>query len=117
MLKTGLIRDLQPQVSQELVQIDSGYTILKMHTLCANTILQVLDFQIKLAIFQQLTKVGCHLLTYLKAVSKENDDILDDTPTSSPSQQAEIVMSWVGHFSVVKPNVIFIERDISCYTT
>ena len=48
--------------------------------------------------------MGCCLLTDLKAVSKENEDILNDTPSSSPSLQAEMMMSWVGHFSFVIPH-------------
>ena len=36
----------------------------------------------------------------LKAVSNESDDPINDTPTSSPSPQVEMAMSWVGHLSV-----------------
>ena len=36
----------------------------------------------------------------MKAVSNEND-IINDTPTSSPSPQAEMAMSWVSYFGVV----------------
>ena len=57
-----------------------------------------ISFSKKLAIFLHLTKVGC---LHLKAVSNESDDLLNDTHTSSPSQQAEMSMSWMGHFSVV----------------
>ena len=54
-------------------------------------------------------KSGHHLLTesaeaiHLKAVSNESDDLLNDTPTSLPSPQAETAMSRFGHFSVVTP--------------
>ena len=37
------------------------------------------------------------------AVSKESDEHLNDTPTSSPSPLAEIAMSLVCHFSIVTP--------------
>ena len=54
----------------------------------------------KMAIFQHLTKVGS-LLTESKevVVSNESGDLLhlNDTTTSSPSPQAEMVTSWVGH--------------------
>ena len=60
-----------------------------------------ISFTKKLAIFQHLTKVGCRLLTDLKAVSNESDDLLNDTTTSSPSPQARAVMSWVYRLSVV----------------
>ena len=39
----------------------------------------------------------------LKAASKESDDLLNDTPTSSPSPQADMVVRWVCHFSVLTP--------------
>ena len=44
----------------------------------------------KLAIFQHLTKVGCRLLTEsTEAIWKlfQTDDLLNDSPTSSPSPQ------------------------------
>ena len=34
----------------------------------------------------------------------ESGDLSSDTPTSSPSPQVEIVMGWVGHFSVASEN-------------
>ena len=37
----------------------------------------------------------------MKAVSNKSDDLLNDTPTSSPSPLAEMAMRWVGHFSAV----------------
>ena len=40
----------------------------------------------------------------LKAVSSESDDPINDPPTSSPSPQVEMAMSWVGHLSVEKPS-------------
>ena len=39
----------------------------------------------------------------MKAVSNESDDLLNDSHISSPSPQAEMAMSWMGHFSVVTP--------------
>ena len=57
-------------------------------------------FKKKLAIFQHSTKVGCRRLT---ESTNESDDLLNNTPISSPSPQAETAMSWVGHFSVVTP--------------
>ena len=53
------------------------------------------------------------IISHFKAVSDESDDLLNDTPTSSPSPQtemsmswepsalADMAMSWVCHFSVV----------------
>ena len=35
----------------------------------------------------------------MKAESSEHDDLLNDTPTSSLSPQAEMAMRWVCHFS------------------
>ena len=40
----------------------------------------------------------------LKAVSSESDDPINDTPTSSPSPQGKMAMSWVGHLSVETPS-------------
>ena len=57
----------------------------------------------KLAIFKHLTKVGCRLLTESIEASNESDDLINDTPTSSPSPQAEMAMSLVGHFGVMTP--------------
>ena len=58
----------------------------------------------------------------LKANSNTRDDLLNDTPTSSPSPQAEMSMSWVGHFSLVTQSDstygYFSQKWlISCYTT
>ena len=39
----------------------------------------------------------------MKAVSNESDDLLNDTTISLPYPQAEMVMGWVGNFSVVTP--------------
>ena len=37
------------------------------------------------------------------AVSNASDELLNDTPTSSPSPRAEVAMSLVCHFSVATP--------------
>ena len=36
-------------------------------------------------------------------VPSESDELLNDTPNSSPSPLVEMVISWVCHFSVVTP--------------
>ena len=53
---------------------------------------------LELAIFQHLTKVGCHILTESTLF-----DLLNDIPISSSSLLVEMAMSWVCHFSVVTP--------------
>ena len=42
--------------------------------------------------------MGCQFKSHLKAVSKESDDQSNDTPTSTPSPQAEMA---VGRFILV----------------
>ena len=59
-----------------------------------------------------LTKVDCRLLIWKPF--QRSDDLLNETPTSSPSPLAEMTISWaVQQYSTV----IFTESTISCYTT
>ena len=71
--------------------------------------IKMLLFQYKRKLFKKachlyaLTKMGCRLLAESIEASNESGDLINDTPTSSPSPLAEMAMSWVGHFSAVTP--------------
>ena len=71
----------------------------------SNVLGKMLLFQYKRKLFKitHLTKGGCRLLTESIEASNESDDLINGTPTSSPSPQAEMTMGWVGHFGVMTP--------------